>query len=258
VSAARPLEGIGIVLTRPREQSLAAARELELEGARVILFPALAIEACPMTPPLKEALRQLESANIAIFVSLNAVKYGVAAARRQGPWPATAAVAGMGDATATALRNSGFPVVISPAVRFDSEGLLMRPELQSVRGQNIIIFRGLGGREKMRDALQARGARVTYAECYRRVRPASDPKELLAAWSKGTVHAVQAMSAETLANFVALTGTRAERFFASTALVVPHEKIAQHEDARRFRKVIVARPDDAGLKDALKQLRTPS
>lgn len=256
MSARRPLEGIGIVLTRPREQSVAAARELEHDGARVILFPALEIEACRGTPELQEALRGLASASLAIFVSLNAVEHGMAAARRHGPWPPTVAVAGMGDATAAALRNYGFSGVISPAVRFDSEGLLMRPELQSVRGQNVIIFRGTGGREKMREVLQARGARVTYAECYRRVRPASDPTELFAAWSRGAVHAVQAMSVETLANFVALTGARGERHLAATALVVPHETIARHEDARRFRKVIVALPGEAGLKDALKQLRT--
>ena len=252
----RPLEGIGVVLTRPREQSVAAARELESDGARVIVFPALAIEACPETAELAQALRGLASANLAIFVSLNAVEHGVAAARRHGAWPPAVAVAGMGDATAAALRNSGVASVISPAVRFDSEGLLMRPELQSVRGQNIIIFRGTGGREKMREALQARGARVTYAECYRRVRPASDPTELLAAWSRGAVHAVQAMSAETLANFVALAGARGERHFAATALVVPHETIARHDDARKFGQVIVAPPGEAGLKDALRKLRT--
>ena len=255
MNAGRPLEGIGIVLTRPREQSVAAARELEREGARVIMFPSLAIEACPETPELGEALRGLASASLAIFVSLNAVEHGVAAARRHGPWPPAVAVAGMGDATAAALRNSGFSRVISPAVRFDSEGLLMRPELQAVRGQNIIIFRGTGGREKLREALQARGARVTYAECYRRVRPASDPTELLAAWSRGAVHAVQAMSVETLANFVALTGARGERLLAATTLVVPHETIARHEDALRFGRVVVAAPGEAGLKDALKQLR---
>ncbi len=256
MSAALPLKGIGVVLTRPREQSLEAAAELQRDGARVVVFPALEIEPCFGTAGLDEALGLLPTANMAIFVSLNAVEHGVAAARRRGPWPPGVPVAGLGDATANALRNSGFSAVISPAARFDSEGLLMRPELQSVRGQNIIIFRGIGGREKLRDALQARGARVTYAECYRRVCPDSDPAELFAAWSRGAVHAVQAMSAETLANFVALTGLRGARHFAATTLVVPHETIARHEHARKFGRVIVALPGEAGLKDALRQLRT--
>jgi uroporphyrinogen-III synthase len=255
MSAARPLKGIGIVLTRPRAQSDAAARELEREGARVIVFPALEIEPNLDTPALREALGGLPSASFAIFVSLNAVEHGVAAALRHGPWPATVAVAGMGDATAAALRNSGFERVISPTVRFDSEGLLMRPELQAVRGQHIVIFRGAGGREKLRETLQARGARVTYAEVYRRVRPASDPVPLLLAWTRGAVHAIQVMSVETLANFVALVGAPGESLFATTTLVVPHETIARHEHARRFGKVLVAASGEAGLKDALLQLR---
>ena len=256
MSSARPLKGIGVVLTRPREQSLAAAAELQVDGAHVIVFPALEIEPCFGAPGLDEALGLLPSASMAVFVSLNAVEHGMAAARRRGPWPAEVRVAGMGDATANALRNSGFSAVISPVTRFDSEGLLMRPELQSVRGQNIIIFRGTGGREKLRDALQARGARVTYAECYRRVCPDSDPVPLFAAWARGAVHAVQAMSAETLVNFVALTGLRGARHFAATTLIVPHEKIARQAEAKKFGRVIIAAPGEAGLKDALRQLRT--
>ena len=255
MNAARALEGIGIVLTRPRVQSEAAARELERDGARVLVFPSLEIEPCLDTSALQQALRELGDASLAIFVSLNAVEHGVAAALRHGPWPATVAVAGMGDATAAALRNSGFERVISPAVRFDSEGLLMRPELQAVRGQHIVIFRGVGGRERLRESLQARGARVTYAECYRRARPVSDPAPLLAAWARGAVQAVQVMSVETLVNFVALAGARGERHLATTTLVVPHATIARHDEARRFGKILVAAPGEAGLKDALMQLR---
>ena len=102
-------------------------------------------------------------------------------ARARGPWPSGVPVAAIGDATAEALRNSGFPAVISPPVRHDSEGLLEMPELQSVRDKSIVVFRGEGGREKLKEALEERGARVTYAECYRRVRPQADAQPLAAA-----------------------------------------------------------------------------
>ena len=38
--------------------------------------------------------------------------------------------------------------------------------------------------------LEERGARVSYAECYRRARPQGDPGALLQAWARGEVHAV--------------------------------------------------------------------
>ena len=43
MSPAGPLAGLGIVLTRPRSQSLALAAPLEAEGARVLCCPSLEI-----------------------------------------------------------------------------------------------------------------------------------------------------------------------------------------------------------------------
>jgi uroporphyrinogen-III synthase len=53
----------------------------------------------------------------------------------------------------------------------DSEGLLALPVLQDVEGQHFLIFRGQGGRELLRETLQARGAKVTVMELYRRELP---------------------------------------------------------------------------------------
>jgi uroporphyrinogen-III synthase len=255
MSGARPLEGLGVVITRPRDPAEALAAELGRAGARTFVFPALAIEDLPATPELEAALAALQQARLAIFVSAHAVEKGLAAARARAPWPAHVEVAAVGEATAQALRNSGFARVISPAGRHDSEALLETARLQRVRGENIIVFRGEGGREQLRQQLEARGAKVTYAQCYRRLRPAADPAPLLAAWERGEIHAVSALSGETLENFVALVGPAGQGRLASTALVVPHEAIAAHRDARRFARVLVAPPGHEGLAQTLSQLR---
>lgn len=252
------LEGLGVVITRPREPAEILAAALAREGAHPIVFPALAIEDLPPSAQLDRALARLPEAAFAIFVSAHAVQKGLAAARARGPWPDTARVAAVGEATAEALRNSGFPRVISPPERHDSEALLAVPELQAVRDLNIIIFRGEGGRERLREVLAQRGARVEYAECYRRVRPDSDPKPLLEAWSRGQVHAVSALSGETLENFVAMVGEAGARHLASATLVVPHEAVAAHRDARRFARVLVAPHGAEGFANTLSQLRVPT
>lgn len=252
------LAGLGVVLTRPREPAEAAAHALERAGARVFLFPALAIEPLPPTPELEAAIGSLERASIAIFVSANAVERGLAAVRERREWPASVVVAAVGDATAQALRNSGFARVISPRERHDSEALLQEPRLQAVRGENIIVFRGEGGKETLRGELELRGARVTYAQCYRRVRPRSDPARLLEAWDRGEVHAVSALSAETLENFVALLGEAGATRLHSATLVVPHPAIAAHPASRAFGHVAVSGHGTEGLVRALEQIRVPT
>jgi uroporphyrinogen-III synthase len=250
--SARRLEGLGVVITRPRSAADVLARALEREGARPFVFPALEIEACDPTPGPRAALAALGDFGLAVFISANAVERGLALARAAGTWPAR--VAAIGEATAVALRNSGFRAVISPRERHDSEALLALPELRSVKGERIIVFRGEGGREHLREVLEARGAHVEYVECYRRTRPRADPAPLLAAWARGEVHAVSALSAETLENFLAMAGEAALPHVAHCTLVVPHGAIAAHPDARRFARVLVAAPGAEGLVAALSTL----
>jgi uroporphyrinogen-III synthase len=254
VSAAR-LQGVGVVVTRPRAAAEALAAPLEREGARVWQLPALAIEDIEPNAAAARILATLAQFDMAIFVSANAVEKGLAAARRFGPWPAAITVAAIGEATAQALRNSGIGPVISPAERHDSEALLALAPLQVVKGQNIVVFRGEGGREHLKEALEARGARVEYAECYRRVRPDSDPAAVAAALAHGEVHAVSVLSAETLENFLAMIGPAAAKHLAHVTLVVPHVAVATHRDARRFARVAIAAHGPEGLIEALTQLR---
>jgi uroporphyrinogen-III synthase len=252
--SARRLEGVGGVITRPREPAEQLAAALARDGARTFVFPALRIDPLPPTAALAAALEALPRAALAIFVSANAVEHGLEMAKRKGPWPARLRVLAIGEATADALRNSGIAEVISPPERHDSEGLLQLPQLQAVRGQDIVVFRGEGGRERIKETLEERGARVEYAECYRRVRPACDARPLVEAWRRGEVHAVSALSAETLRNFVAMMGPAAGEL-ASATLVVPHPAIAAEPDARRFARVAVAAHGAAGLIEALSRTR---
>lgn len=255
MSAVQPLAGLGVVITRPRKAAEAIAAELSAAGARPILFPALEIVEVSDPTPLEAALAHLPRAAIAIFVSANAVEKGLEAARRRGPWPPGTRVAAVGELTAEALRRAGFAGVIVPAERFDSDALLERPELQAVEGKPIIVFRGEGGRERLKEVLEVRGARVTYAECYRRERPEADPAPLLEAWARGEVDVVGALSAETLENFVAMIGPEGRARLAATTLVVPHEAIAAHPDAKRFGRVLVSAPGASGLAATLARIR---
>ncbi len=253
MTAVGPLAGLGVVLTRPRAQCEEIASALEARGARVLVFPALDIVPVALSPESRAALAGLPSARLAIFVSANAAEHGVAAARAAGPWPESVAVAGVGEATAARLRSAGFARVITPDSGFDSDSLLATPALGDVAGHRVLIFRGVGGRERMRTELERRGAAVEYVESYRRERPPSDPSALLAALAAGEIDAVHAMSAETVDNFLALAGPGAS--WSGVALVVPHPAIARHAASAVFERAVVSGPGIAGLVETLHELR---
>jgi len=251
--SARPLEGLGVLLTRPRAQAEPVAAQLREAGAEVIVFPTLEIVGTSLSGESEAALATLAEASLAVFVSANAVEHGLAAAVARGPWPGAVRAATVGQATANRLRAEGLPDVIAPTERFDSEALLALIPDALVAGRRVLIFRGVGGRDHLRASLEARGARVAYVECYRRVRPTCDASALREAIAAGRVRAAQAMSAEALANLIDLAG--ADLPWARITLLVPHPAIAASPAAAIFGRRVLAEASGAPLIETLSHLR---
>jgi len=153
-----PLAGLKIAVTRPRDQAARLARHIEQAGGIPLLFPLLDIAPAQDQRVLREQISRLAEFDLAIFISPNAVQYGMAAIRAAGELPQKLKIATVGQGSAKALRELGIAEVIAPAERFDSEGLLALPELQHVAGWRVLILRGDGGRELLGDTLRARGA----------------------------------------------------------------------------------------------------
>ena len=237
------LAGRGIVVTRPRQLAEVLAASLESRGARAIVFPAIEIEALP--PP--DALRRLGDYTAVVFVSPSAVRIGM---RAIGAWPAGVVAAAIGAGTRRELERCGVGSVVSPAAGADSEALLATPQMQDVAGKCILIVRGEGGRPFLGEALATRGARVEYAESYRRRRPNADARALLELWGSGAVHAVSLSSTEGVDNFRAMVGDAGARLFLATPAFVPHARVASHVRPHA-REVVVAGPGDDELVERL-------
>ena len=242
----QPLAGRTVLVTRPAHQAATLARMIEGAGGEAFTFPALAIEAVPVEA-LRAPLVQLQAADIVIFISPNAAQFGMSAI---GTLPEAIRLFAVGPGTARVLKEQGVGGVVTPDGQ-DSEALLALPQLAQVAGKRVVIVRGVGGRPLLADTLAARGARVTFMECYRRVRPQADAAPLLARWRAGGMDAVTITSAETLDNLAALLGEAGRPLLLHTPLFAPHEKIA--ESARRFGVVrVIATPGgDAGLMEGL-------
>ena len=229
VAAGASLRGVGVLVTRPPEQAAALLESLDRLGARALSFPALAILPPRDSSALDRVIAGLDDCRLAIFISPSAARQGVTAVRARRAWPHGLSLAAIGKGTAQALHALGLEQVLAPASGADSEHLLVLPELQRVAGQRIVIFRGEGGRETLAETLRARGALVSYAECYRRGLPEqADPAPILAAFRAGGIHAVTAYSSETLDNLFQLLGETGAAYLRRTPLFVPHARIAAH------------------------------
>jgi uroporphyrinogen-III synthase len=258
VVPARRLEGRTIVVTRPAAQAQAFARLLAEEGATPVVFPAIEIVDAPDAVSLAACVERLDTFDLAIFISPNAVNRAMNLVRARRAWPAGLRVAAIGRGSARELARYGFAEVLVPEHRFESEALLALPALADVAGWRVVIFRGDGGRELLGDTLVRRGASVEYAECYRRAKPDADAGELLRRWVRGGIDAVTVTSSEGLRNLFDMVGNLGRQWLRRTPLFVPHERIAATAAELGAQRVILTRPADDGLLEGLARYFGPS
>ena len=130
-----------------------------------------------------------------------------------------------------------------------SEGLLALPGLQEVDGDRVVIVKGEGGRTRLMDSLQQRGARVDDLEVYRRVCPDYGPGELQAIIAGGGVQYILISSGEGSDNMVSLLDSSAMAALQGCTFVVPGERIAAAARQAGFSQLVVASnaTDDAML-----------
>jgi len=245
------LSGRGILVTRPALQADVLCGAIEAAGGRVVRFPVMEIH--PAVDPLvvQAGLTQLGDYNLAIFVSANAVQYTLEA--MANAWPTAVKIAAIGAATARAVTQHGLRVDIAPERDFTSEALLALPALQAVRDQRILILRGNGGRDTLRDNLRARGAQVDYLEVYRRDSVTTEPAALLNDWQSGAIDAVLISSSESLQKLLAIIGTLGLGLLNATTLVVGNARTKERARALGVTGSILVAHDatDAALLDIL-------
>jgi len=248
------LDGLGVVVTRPREQAERVVAALEAEGARAFSFPLIAIEAMEDPEPARRIVARLESFDLALFVSANAVRHGLALVRAGRAWPPALPCLAIGRATARAIAAEGLAVLAEPRVE-TSEGLLELPALAAarVRGRRVALFRGQGGRPLLARALRARGATVEEAIVYRRTRPAVDVATLVRGAREGAIDAILITSGEALEHLLEVMGAEGRAALDGVRLVVAGERLAALARERGFgpQTLVASGAGEAALVEAL-------
>ena len=247
-----------VVITRPEAQAAPWAEHLHRLGfgsARLNLLEIMAVSDTDKIRAIKNKILDVDLYQKIIFVSQNAVDYGMTWLEDYWPQlPIGIDYFAVGATTAKKLASYGVPVqdlAVSTSGGMTSEDLLNATHLQHVAGEKILIFRGCGGRGHLADELRNRGAMVDYCELYERVLPAiavEQLRQLIAASHGNSAQRVLSLhSGESLQNLVAVLAqlTSAEQQHArewvnKSVLLVPSTRIVSTAQAAGFHRIICA------------------
>jgi uroporphyrinogen-III synthase len=245
-SASSSLAGWYVISLRPLGQHANLRRAAERRQARVFAISTLRLSALDAGATLTRALAAPE----VIATSPAAVRFAAdqrqLRQRRGQRWYA------QGEGTATALRRAGIVRITLPERGADSESLLARPELQTIRNRAIGLLTAPGGRDLIARSLGKRGARVLRAEVYRRspLPVTSHRRQALAALPRRS--ALLVSSAEALAVLWSALDTRDRQTLCRRLAVASSERLCAHLRTLGFAQVVraeSARP--SALLDAL-------
>ena len=256
----KPLTGFGIAITRPIDQAKKLSALITEAGGTPILFPLIEITPLNNYSQFESVIAEVNQYDWAIFISSNAVQNGMPRLIKQTAQqgiPAKLKFAAIGPVTAAELHNFGVKEVLTPLnhvqagdekkVRFDSESLLALPEMQQVNGQKVMIFRGVGGRDVLAQTLKARGATVTFAECYQRINPQTDCDLLMQLWNEKKLDGIVVTSSEAMRHLLDLAGD--SDWLKNVTLFVNHARIAELPLQMGLNVCVTDAPgDDATLK----------
>ena len=218
--ADRPLQGVGVLVTRPRTQATELVNAIEGHGGCAYCFPVMEIVPFDEIVVRKRAA-EMEKPDIVIFISRNAVEYGI-------KYTEGGKIAVIGPATANAVQAAGRVVDIRPSSGYDSEHLLAEAALKDVAGKRVRIIRGTSGRELLAEKLSERGATVEYLSVYERRAPevgAETLADLESRWRQGEISVVTVMSVQSLRNLARILPAWCAAQLESTPLVTPAGRV---------------------------------
>lgn len=161
-----------VLNTRPADRAAGLDQALTSAGFGVVNLPLLELEPLALEAAALPQVRELDRYRAVFVVSPTAARLGLRLLADWWPqWPVDLVWIAVGEATARELRDEG----LSPVSPEDetSEGVLALPVLRSLGdGDRVLVLRGEGGRNLVREWLTGRSVRVDYLDVYRRRLPA--------------------------------------------------------------------------------------
>ncbi len=250
----KALSGFSVLVTRPAESSKNLVRLIRAEGGIALEFPVIKIDLLTGKPALQAAVSDLGGVDLAVFVSIHAVRaFAAQLARDSLAVPPDLKIAAIGPATAAELASHGYRVDYVPKSKSNSESLMETLVQKDYRGQNVVIFRGQSGREFLSDYLRSVDVMVAEVESYRRTTNPEPVGPVLEQWLPRPRRLLSFTSVDIMRRFVDKTPTKLRRRVYQSDLAVLSERIAEScRDSGFSGTIRVAdSSDDHGLIGAL-------
>lgn len=164
----RPLDGMRVLLTRPRERSEELAFLLEDEGAEVISLPLLELQPPDDLRPLQAAVEAIHRYRWVLFASPSGVQAFYEAARVAGVLGSLGKLryGAVGERTAQVAIALGLKVEVTPPMATGAElAAAMKGRFQP--GDDLLLPAAQEGRRELEEALTDLGAQVSRVAAYR-------------------------------------------------------------------------------------------
>ena len=239
-----PIQQLSVLVTRSGRAGNDLVEQLKCSGVDSYHLPTLRITKL-------DYCLSAEDYQQAIFLSTNAVKFSVEQSQLVKDLLPEQIIA-VGKATAQRLEKNALKDVIIPETA-SSEGLLNLPALQSIKGQQILIIKGRGGRELLQTKLAELGAICHELEVYDRVQNTLD-MQLLDKF-------ITAQALTKIVTFASVDGMNAlirqindKTLLLKLVALVASERIAKKAAKAGFKSVVVA--DSASNEDMMASVIT--
>lgn len=166
-----------ILNTRPVAQSQYLTTLIESNGLVSVALPLLEIKPtpksswtknCPEVPPY-----------LIIFISANAVHYAIEDLKKS--WQTLPPMLAIGPSTQQALESHGISHIHLPK-RFDSEALIQHPLLQNITHKTLLLVKGQGGRNTIKEFILSKKAHLIELKVYRRDCPENLSLQIKNTW----------------------------------------------------------------------------
>lgn len=248
---ARPLAGLRIAVTRPREQAEKLEVALRERGAEPVRCPTIRIAAAGEDASLRRAAEELSRYDWVVFTSANGVRRfweELEAGGRDASAFRGTRVAAIGPGTAAALKRHGLEADLVPeeyVAESVADSLIAREELA---GKRVLLPRASGAREVLPDRLRSAGAEVDQLVAYESLPDSKGIARLREEIAGDGLDMVTFTAASTVNAFVDLAGPKLGR--ARVATIGPITAAAARSAGLRV-DVVAEEYTIEGLVDAI-------
>jgi len=225
-----------VLNTRPVEDARELSEHINQSGCLAVELPIISIDATNLD--WLNDIKNLGEIKQIIFISKNAVRFffaGLESAKLE--LPKNILITCIGPGTAQLLTKYKTKADYIPDVN-TSEHLLKLENFTNVLNQNILLVKGIGGRDTIREGLKTLGANLTVIDVYERKLPKINPKIIDKIWQDNSIDIIIYTSKQAMINTIAIFPGSAKKWLLTKPSIVISERLAVHAKTLGFKNVI--------------------